>query len=108
MELEKGQAKKFEDIKHIDENGDEFWLARELQGVLGYAKWQTFSQTINRAMVSCKINQQDPHYHFTDISKMVEMPSGIRDRWEERGEQMGFTDISKTHKAVLDYRLTRY
>ena len=38
MELEKWQAKKFEDIKYIDENGQEHWLGRELQNVLGYAQ----------------------------------------------------------------------
>ena len=36
----------FEDIKHIDEDGQEYWLARELQEVLGYAKWGNFHNVI--------------------------------------------------------------
>jgi len=44
----------FEDIKHIDENGIEFWYARELMPVLQYAKWQNFKKIIDKAMIACK------------------------------------------------------
>ena len=71
MTLEKWQAKKFEDIKHLDEYGHEYWLARELQGVLGYAQWRRFCDAIDRAMVSCKLNQQDPAHHFADVGKLI-------------------------------------
>ena len=41
--------KTFEDIKHIDENGIEFWYARELQSVLNYKEWRKFENVINKA-----------------------------------------------------------
>ncbi len=44
----------FEDIKHIDENGIEFWYARELQSVLNYKEWRKFENVINKATESCK------------------------------------------------------
>jgi len=46
--------KSFEDIKHIDEYGVEFWYARELMPILQYAKWQNFKKIIDKAMVACK------------------------------------------------------
>jgi len=76
MELEKWQAKKFEDIKHLDENRNEYWLARELQSVLGYVQWRRFCDTIDRAMVSCKLNEQEPNYHFADVGKLIEHGKG--------------------------------
>ena len=44
----------FEDIKHIDENGIEYWYARELQVVLEYKEWRKFENVINKAMEACK------------------------------------------------------
>lgn len=44
----------FEDIKHIDEEGNEQWFARELQVVLDYKKWQKFINVINDSIISCK------------------------------------------------------
>ena len=46
----------FEDIKHIDEKGNEYWEARELQQILGYSKWQNFDITIDRAKEACNNN----------------------------------------------------
>ena len=109
MELEKWQSKKFEDIKHFDEDGNEYWLARELQGVLGYTQWRRFCDAIDRAMVSCRINEQEPGYHFADIGKMVEMPLGVRSNWQTKNkEEMGFAGAGKSHREVQDYRLTRF
>ena len=114
MELEKWQAKKFEDIKHIDENGQEYWLARELQNVLGYAQWRRFSDVIDDSMVSCKLNQQEPEYHFAETSKIVDMPSGARAK-NDAGTEIaaGFADVGKSRKnagirELSDYRLTRF
>ena len=47
--------KSFENIKHIDENGVEFWYAREIMHVLQYSNWQNFEKIINKAKMSCKI-----------------------------------------------------
>ena len=67
----------FEDIKHIDEYGNEYWLARELQEVLGYSKWQNFEKVIDKAKEACENSGNVEISHFTDVSKMVE--SGVAD-----------------------------
>lgn len=66
----------FENIKHIDENGQEYWLARELQEILGYSKWQNFESVINRAKESCKNSGISTSECFTDVSKTSDMPHG--------------------------------
>ena len=66
----------FESIKHLDENGAEYWLARELYPLLGYSRWQRFVTVIEKAKQSCLtfgINVQD---HFTNVGKMVPIGSG--------------------------------
>lgn len=67
----------FEDIKHFDGDGQEYWLARELQEVLGYTKWQNFEKVIDKAKYACKSSGYIENSHFTDVSKMVE--SGVAD-----------------------------
>ena len=78
----------FESIKHIDKTGQEYWLARELQGVLGYSKWQNFEKVIDKAKSACVNSKNVEIYHFTDVSKMV---------------QGGVADI-----PVHDIKLSRY
>ena len=46
----------FDSIKHIDDNNIEYWLARELQPVLQYAKWENFHKVIKTVMIACKIS----------------------------------------------------
>ena len=48
-ELVKYSEQTFESIKHVNEYGEEYWLARELQGVLEYARWENFNKAIERA-----------------------------------------------------------
>lgn len=67
----------FEDIKHIDEDGNEFWYARELQKVLEYAKWQNFKNVIQKAKEACIKARNVEISHFADVSKMVE--GGVAD-----------------------------
>jgi DNA-damage-inducible protein D len=66
----------FEEIRHIDENGSEFWYARELQGVLGYSKWQNFEQIVEKAKEACKNSGISTSVCFTDVSKTSSMPNG--------------------------------
>lgn len=47
------QERTFGDIKHIDEKGNEYWEARELQEILGYKEWRYFSAVIEKAQVAC-------------------------------------------------------
>lgn len=88
-ELKIQQKKLFDDLRHFDENGNEFWLARELQEALQYKEWRNFQKVISTAQIACKISQQDIIYHFVEVNKMIAMPKGAS-------------------KKIPDYKLTRY
>nr|DAO75107.1 MAG TPA: DNA-damage-inducible protein D [Caudoviricetes sp.] len=66
----------FERIKHINEYGEEYWLARELQPVLEYSQWRRFSDAIERAKLACKNSGFVIEDHFADVGKMVDIGSG--------------------------------
>jgi DNA-damage-inducible protein D len=66
----------FESHARKTENGIEFWLARELQVLLGYEKWDNFKILILRAKKACEMAKQRPSDHFPDIGKTIEMPKG--------------------------------
>jgi len=77
-ELELYQEKIFEDIKHIDEEGNEFWEARELMKTLKYSKWENFSKIIEKAKIACQSSNNNIENHFPDLRKMVEIGSGAQ------------------------------
>ena len=56
--------KTFEDIKHSDDNGNEFWEARELQQILGYKEWRYFSTVIEKAQIACSQSNNSINSHF--------------------------------------------
>jgi len=89
VELVASEYKSFETIKQIDENGMEFWLARDLQKVLEYSQWRNFYKVIERGMLACKNSGFSVSEHFTEVSKTLEMPNSAS-------------------KSVIDYKLTRY
>lgn len=82
-------TKLFEDIKHIDEFGNEYWLARELQNILEYTQWRRFENVINKAKFACKNSNIKVDEHFANVGKMVDIGSN-------------------TKRITKDYRLTRY
>ena len=65
----------FEEAKH-QENNTEYWLAREIQHLLGYGKWENFFKVIGKAAIACKNAQQEVEDHFLDVRKMIELPKG--------------------------------
>ncbi|AYZ73387.1 DNA damage-inducible protein D [Fusobacterium necrophorum] len=71
MNLEIYNQKTFEDIKHINDDGIEFWYARELQEVLGYAKWGNFLKVIEKAKQSLQSSNIEELDHFADVGKIV-------------------------------------
>lgn len=79
----------FESIKHINEYGQEFWYARELQIALEYKQWRRFESVIEKAMLTCKNAGFSSSKHFANVGKTSSMPNG--------GE-----------KIIKDYALSRY
>ncbi|HED38006.1 MAG TPA: DNA damage-inducible protein D [Ignavibacteria bacterium] len=67
--------KSFEQYVH-NENDTEYWLARELQELLGYKKWENFSKVIEKAIIACENSGQDKDDHFLGVTKLVDMPKG--------------------------------
>ncbi len=79
----------FESIKHIDENGHEYWEARELMPLLGYNKWENFHKVIKNAMIACEMSNNNVLDHFPEVRKMVDIGS-------------------KTKRKTISYHLSRY
>jgi len=79
----------FEKIKHIDEYGNEYWEARELQKVLEYAKWENFEKVIQKAVISAKNSNNDVEVWLPNIKKPI-----ITGRGKE--------------EIIKDYKLSRY
>ena len=88
-ELKECTEKMFEDIKHIDEEGNEYWLARELQSTLGYHQWRSINDLIVRAKVACKESKYNVDDHFAVQRKMIKLAKGAA-------------------RKVIDYKLFRY
>lgn len=64
----------FESIRHINEYGEEFWYARELQTALEYTEWRNFKKVIDKAMLACESSENVVSDHFVDVNKTIEMP----------------------------------
>ena len=79
----------FEDIKHIDENGIEFWYARELQKVLDYKEWRKFENVIQKAIMACKNTGIIETEHFVGADKLSKR-------------------ANNAEVLIKDYKLTRY
>jgi DNA-damage-inducible protein D len=66
----------FEAHAQQTDGGIEFWLARDLQFLLGYAKWENFLNVVSKAKTACDISGHDVSDHFADVGKMVDLGSG--------------------------------
>ena len=77
-ELEKINETIFENIKHVDDDGNEYWYARELQKVLTYKDWRYFDLVIQKSIVSCKNSLINEYDHFVVYNKMVKIGSGAK------------------------------
>ncbi len=88
-ELELYKEKTFDDIKHINEFGVEYWEARELMPLLEYSKWENFHKVIKRAMVACETSNHNVSGHFPEVRKPIVGGNG-------------------NIQNVIDYKLSRY
>ena len=88
-ELENINETIFESIKHVDEDGNEYWYARELQKVLEYKRWDKFYNVIESAQVACSISNNNVLDHFSQVGKMIYLGKGGQ-------------------RKISDYKLSRY
>lgn len=88
MNIEKYEAKMFDEIRHLDDLGNEYWEARELQEMLGYNEWRWFANVIEKSQIACLQSNNDVNCHFGVYSKMVK--AGV------------------SSKSIIDYKLSRY
>lgn len=79
----------FESIRHVNEYGNEFWYARELQAVLEYKEWRNFKRVLDKALTACENSENVPPNHFVEVNKMVNVGSGAE-------------------REIDDYELSRY
>ena len=79
----------FESIKHIDDNGIEFWYARDLQKVLQYKDWRNFLKVIEKAKISANNTSLDTNYWVVEVNKPIKNGKG-------------------KEEFIKDYKLTRY
>ena len=87
-EIKKNNNEMFENIKHIDETGEEYWLARELQKLLEYREWRNFEVVINKAINACLLSRLNITDHFVETNKKVR--------------------TGDSYRKVIDYKLSRY
>ena len=72
-----------EGLKHINDDGMEFWFARDLQNVLEYSSWDKFKWVIGKAIRACENSAQSSENHFSQVVKMVRISSGAEREIED-------------------------
>ena len=87
--VEKYNEQIFENIKHVNEYGQEFWYARDLQVAIEYETWRSFQKVILKAQNACENADNNVSDHFVDVGKMVNLGSG-------------------SQREIGDYMLSRY
>ena len=88
-ELKEYTERLFEDIKYIDENGNEFWYARELMPLLEYSKWENFNSVIQKSVLSYNNSNNDDSYWLPEVRKPIITGKG-------------------KEEYIKDYKLSRY
>ena len=88
-ELKEYTERLFEDIKHIDKNGNEFWYARELMPLLEYSKWENFNSVIQKSVLSYNNSNNDDSYWLPEVRKPIITGKG-------------------KEEYIKDYKLSRY
>lgn len=87
--VEKNNSNTFEDIKHIDEDGNEYWLARELSVVLEYKDWRNFKKVIDKAKEACRNSKYNVDEQLVEANKLSKRNNNA-------------------NVLIQDYKLSRY
>lgn len=85
----KARVSPFEQIRHMSDDGDEFWSARELAKVLGYRRWETFPNVVAKAKIVCENSGHAVMDHFVSESKMIVAGKGAE-------------------REIIEYQMSRY
>lgn len=88
-----GPHRDFESIKKINQNGVEYWEARELMVLMGYKNWREFQGSIKRAEKACALSGQTVQDHFGDAPKMIKIAKNTQ---------------KEAQRSIVDYHLSRY
>lgn len=75
-EIARYSEETFESIKHVNEYGNEFWYARELQSILEYTEWRNFQKLIEKAQTACENSDMAVDECFVEVNKTSPMPNG--------------------------------
>jgi len=70
-------------VQTVEDDGAEYWLARDLQGLLGYSQWRSFAAVIEKAITSCINSMYEPGNHFARVRKLVDVGSGAKREIED-------------------------
>ena len=79
----------FEEVRQLDQDGNEYWFARDLAPLLDYQDWRNFMQVVEKARLACRKSERVVEDHFGDVTKMVGIGSGAQ-------------------REIADVRLSRY
>ncbi len=88
-ELKEYKEEIFENIKHFDEEGNEYWTARELQIILNYTEWRKFEGVIEKAKIACTNSNVDTNEQFVEADKLS-------------------INVNGGKRIINDYKLSRY
>ena len=78
-----GHSSVFESVKKVNDNGVEYWLARDFQTILQYSSWDKFLNVVEKAKEACRNSGHNPADHFSHMVKMVSIGSGAQRETED-------------------------
>ena len=82
------EQQSFEVIKNVDQEGREYWSARDLGPLLDYKEWLNFQNVISKAAIACEASGQQVSDHFVESNKMVEVGQKVRQTIKDLGGTM--------------------
>jgi len=104
-ELSKRVLSIFEQIRQIDENGNEYWLARQLAKALEYANFRNFTSVIDKTKEACKISGQPVDEHFAEFNEEINHRKGAVNTYPSYKPSKRVNDLDLQKMKLLFTRL---